>query len=135
VPGDFHELSHEIVGAPPDAPAKQKMTTVYKWMSSRTADFVDQLKAVVLPDGSTLFDSTVVVGTSEISYDHKWTDTPFYILAGQQTPFNTGRFVSFPTQVTHTHLLVTLLNAFGINVTSFGDPRLPPGNLNAELLR
>jgi hypothetical protein len=132
VDDDVHELSHQIVGEAAGGPSKTKMTTVLAWFASQTAYFVDKLKAISTPTGGTLFDDTVVFQGSEISFNHGHSDMPFLILAGNKTPFRTGRYVTAPG-VSHCNLLVTMLNAFGVNATTFGDANYCTGNLNTAL--
>ena len=60
---------------------------------------------------------------------------PFLIIAGDKTPFDTGRFVQFTPRVMHTHLLTTLLHAFGHPASRVGDPQYPAGHLDGRLFK
>lgn len=131
---DIHELSHQIVGAPAADKSHESFTKYHVWWSKKTVSLVQKLKAVAMPGGGTLFDDTVLFQGSEISFNHSCPDMPFLIVAGPQTPFRTRRFVAFPAKQVHTHLLTTLVNAFGLTDTRVGDPAYPAGNLNAALL-
>jgi hypothetical protein len=132
---DMHELSHQVVGAKPDSASVAAFTSVVRWFNGELAYFVDRLKATKLPDGNTLLDETVVFQGSEISYNHACPDMPYLLVAGDKTPLRTGRFVQVGPKVPHNNLLVTLLHAFGIDATSFGNPAYSTGNLDAQLLK
>jgi hypothetical protein len=89
---------------------------------------------VKLPDGNTLLDETVVFQGSEISFNHDQPDMPFLIVAGDKTPFRTGRFVQATPKTPHNNLLLTLLHAFGVQATTFGDARYATGDVDALFL-
>ena len=131
---DMHELSHQIVPAKPGDQSLLDFAKVVQWFTGQLANFIDRLKAVTLPDGSTLLDETVVFQGSEISFNHDQPDMPFLIVAGAKTPFRTGRFVQAPPKTPHNNLLLTLLHAFGVQATTFGDARYATGDLDALLL-
>jgi hypothetical protein len=131
---DMHELSHSIVPAKPGDQALLDFAKVVQWFTGELATFVDRLEAVKLPDGSTLLDETVVFQGSEISFNHDQPDMPFLIVAGAKTPFRTGRFVQAPPTTPHNNLLLTMLHAFGLQDTTFGDPRYATGDLDALFL-
>jgi hypothetical protein len=153
---DYHELSHQAAAdyynKVTDGAGTAKFLKVKAWFSQELARFVGQLKAITTPDGGTLFDETVLVQGSELGFDHTHIDVPFLILAGDKTPFRTGRYVNFAPNrplyidgaqpykeydggIPHNKLLVTLLHAFGINATSFGSPDIGSGDLDAQLLK
>jgi hypothetical protein len=131
---DMHELSHSVVPAKPGDQSLKDFAKVVQWFTGELATFVDRLKGVTLPDGSTLLDETVVFQGSEISFNHDQPDMPFLLVAGGKTPFRTGRFVQTPPKTPHNNLLLTLLHAFGLQDTTFGDPRYATGDLDAMLL-
>lgn len=132
---DIHELSHQIVGAPVGASSRADFTKYHQWFSQKTLSLVQKLKAVSVPEGGTLFDDVVLFQGTELGYDHACPNMPFFLIAGEKTPFATGRFVKFLPAAMHTHLLVSLLNAFGHPATRVGDPRYLSGNLNARLFK
>lgn len=131
---DIHEISHQIVGAPAADRSHEDFTKYHVWWSKKTVSLVEKLKAVTLPAGGTLFDETVIFQGSEISFNHACPDMPFVLIAGDKTPLRVGRYISFAPKVMHTHLLTSLLHAFGLADAQVGDPLYPPGNLDAALL-
>jgi len=132
---DIHELSHQVWdhASNPGHASHALFTQYHDWFTQKTASLVQKLKAVKTPEGGTLFDDTVLFQGSELAVNHACPNMPFVILAGQATPFKTGRFVRFPLETMHTHLLTTLLNAFGHPATQVGDPKYASGQLNAAL--
>jgi Protein of unknown function (DUF1552) len=131
---DMHELSHMVVPAKPGDQPLVDFAKVLQWFTSELATFVDRLKAVTLPDGNKLLDETVVLQGSEISFNHDQPDMPFLIVAGDKTPLKTGRFVQATPKTPHNNLLLTILHAFGLQGTTFGDPRYATGDLDALFL-
>ncbi len=128
---DIHELSHQVVGEPPEHGSHALFAKYHDWFSKKTVSLVQKLKAVATPEGGTLFDDTVLFQGSELSFNHSGPDMPLVILAGPSTPFKTGRFLELPKGTPHTHLLTTLLNAFGHPATQVGDPMYAAGQLNS----
>ena len=59
---------------------------------------------------------------------------PFLIVAGEATPFSTGRYLQLGPALPHNHLLVTLGRAFGADISQFGDESIPAGDLDDKLL-
>jgi hypothetical protein len=132
---DIHELSHEIPGETDFGPSTAEFVKIHQWVAGEMSYFVDRLKATPAPGGVSLFDETVIFRGTELSVNHDQVDMPFMILAGDKTPFNTGRWLQLPAATPHNQLLVTLLHAFGVNVNAWGDPRYASGNLDARFLK
>jgi hypothetical protein len=132
---DIHEISHQIEGKKPPAAPIANFDAYHRWWSTKTVSFVQKLKGTPTPDGGTLFDETVIFQGSDIAWEHRTPDMPFLIVAGTKTPFDTGRFVQFPQRAMHTHLLTTLLHAFGHTANHVGDPQYPPGNLDKQFFK
>jgi Protein of unknown function (DUF1552) len=131
---DMHELSHGIVPAKPGDKVLADFAKVVQWFTGELATFVDRLKGIKLPDGTTLLDETIVFQGSEISFNHDQPDMPFLLVAGEKTPVRAGRFVQATPKTPHNALLLTLLHAFGGQATAFGDPRYAAGDLDASFL-
>ncbi|MDX2015384.1 MAG: DUF1552 domain-containing protein [Myxococcaceae bacterium] len=132
---DIHEISHQVEGDSPPATSVANFDAYHQWWSRKTLRFVQRLKATATADGGTLLDETVIFQGSEIAWAHTTPDMPFLLIAGDKTPFDTGRFVSFTPRAMHTHLLTTVLHAFGHPATRVGDPQYAPGNLDARLFK
>jgi hypothetical protein len=151
---EWHPLSHDVVseaepGGDDLATSRVNFVRGLQWYASEMAYFVGRLKALTDADGETLFDRTVILRGSDLSWNHSHNDMPALILAGDRTPLRTGRYVNFAPGrpmnppgakgdgrgVSHNNLLVTLAHAFGMDIATFGAPEFSTGNLDAELLK
>ena len=121
-----HSLSH---GADSDTAGVEDYIKCERWFSEQFATLLQMLKDTPDPEnGGSLLDSTLVVWAQELGDGrmHTCTDVPF-VLAGSGA-FQTGKFLQLGS-VNHSHLLVSLAQAFGINITTFGDPASGSGGL------
>jgi hypothetical protein len=98
------------------------------------AYLLGKLDSVKEGDG-TMLDNTVVLLGSEITRGntHSHMDAPFLVAGGGSGYFKMGRMIDFAGDVPHNNLLVSLLNAMGVNATTFGDPAYCTGPLNQLL--
>lgn len=124
MPDHHHAYQHEK-GFQPDALFK-----IYQWYASNFAYLLQKLDSVTEADGTTLLDNTLVLWVSEIQKpdDHSQSNMPFVLAGKAQGKVRTGRWIKFPSQP-HNGLLVSLLNLFGGNETTFGDPDFNHGAL------
>jgi hypothetical protein len=128
---DEHALGH--IG-PNDPPTWAKLVAIKVWYNEQFSYLLDQLAAV--PEGEgTLLDNTLVMMVSEISwgYTHSSDDLVFMLAGGAGGAMKTGQIVNFPGDKSHNDLLVTVMNAMGVEATSFGDPAYNSGPMS-ELL-
>lgn len=118
IPDGHHTLSHE---GPSNTAAQDQLGTIYRWYAEQLAYLAARMDQIVEPDGSTLLDNTIIAWGSEIAVGntHSWENMPFVLLGGGGGSLKTGVFHQLPGQ-NHNRLLVTLCNAFGLDVTSFG---------------
>lgn len=125
--GDEHILGHQ---PDTDVHAWGKLAVIRRWYMSQLAYFLGKLAAV--PEGNgTLLDNTVVVWCSEITRGntHSHHDAPFLLAGGAGGSWQTNRYLTFPGNIPHNNLWVSLMNAFGVQGTSFGDPMFCTGPL------
>jgi hypothetical protein len=125
--GEGHALSHS--GAS-DADAKAQLLKRQAWHSSLIARLFDRLALVTEGEG-TVLDNTLLFWGNEVSMGttHSHDNMPF-VVAGGTWAFRTGRFVQYTSGESHANLLVTLLNAMGLEDTTFGDARFCTGSLS-----
>lgn len=123
--GEGHPLSH-MGSADPDAAAQ--LTARAAWHSSLIARLYDNLAATSEGDG-TAADSTLLVWCSEVAEGniHSHSNMPFLLMGGGWH-FQTGRYVDAGS-ASHIDLLVTILNAMGVQKTTFGMPEYCTGPL------
>jgi hypothetical protein len=98
------------------------------WYSAQHLYLLQQMDQVDM-GGHSLLDESVVFFGSEIQDppSHSRTNMPF-LLAGRGGGLRTGRWLKFNGQ-SHNDLLVSLLNLFGDERRSFGDPKYCDGPL------
>ncbi|MFT7583359.1 MAG: hypothetical protein ACI9MR_005046 [Myxococcota bacterium] len=124
-----HDLSHE-----PDsnAEAKASLVKINQWYAAQMAYLINAMKQVPEGDG-TMLDNTVILWVNELGKGNSHTrdDVP-YVLAGNAGGyFKTGRYLNFPGNLrNHNDLLLTLTDAMGLQLSSFGDPRFSTGLIN-----
>lgn len=98
---------------------------IHRWFFGQLNLMLDRLKSI--PDGTgTLFDHTTVLCVSEFggpnanstAAQHSPRDLPYVLIAGSETPFRTGQFLS--VDASHGDYLLTLARGFGSTETRMG---------------
>ncbi|MEY2929494.1 MAG: hypothetical protein RL033_243 [Pseudomonadota bacterium] len=114
-----HNLSHR---GPSDTAARDQLIARSTWYAEQIAYLVRQLAAVTEGD-RTLLDNTVLVWGNELSVGstHSHKNMPFLTIGSAGGYFRTGRYVTFGG-VPNNRLLVSLLNAMGVEANTFGHP-------------
>jgi hypothetical protein len=121
-----HAYSHASGGS-----GSEKYMRCSAWYAEQFGYLVRALKAV--PEGpGTLLDNTLVVWTSEHGwgYSHSCTEFPFTLAGRCGGYFRTGRLVSAPGR-TPNDLCVSIANAMGVPITTFGDASYCTGPIAA----
>lgn len=118
-----HTLSHAGDG---DTAGVDAFRRVERWFAEQFRYLVEQLAATPDPLGGTLLDSTLVVWAKEMgdSRLHVCTDVPFVLAGSAGGHFSTGRYLRFGGEP-HNQLLVSICQAMGIDVDTFGAPYVP----------
>jgi hypothetical protein len=124
--GEGHLLSHSGTS---DAAARGQLLERDAWHSSRLARLLQRLSEIPEGNGSVL-DNTLVLWGNEVAVGstHAHTDIPF-LMAGGGWYFRTGRALTYTNGASHSNLLVSVLNAMGVNATTFGNPDVCTGDL------
>jgi hypothetical protein len=105
------------------------------WYSEQHKYLVEKMAAeVVGPDNQSLLDESVLLFGSEIQKPdtHATNNLPF-LLAGNGGGMRTGRYLKYDAQP-HNNLLVSILNLFGSDATTFGNTRYETRPLNGAPL-
>jgi hypothetical protein len=125
VTSDVHNLTHYSDGDPTRVQVAWRDT----WVSEQVARVLGGLEDIREADGSTALDHTLLFWGSDVSRGnvHAHDDMPF-VLAGGGAGFRMGRSVRWQGRK-HNDLLVSIVNGFGGNVTSYGDPAFCDGAL------
>ncbi len=116
---EHHNISHVNLSY---EPATSNKVAIYRWYASQIAYLAGLLDSIIESDGSTVLDNTIILWGSEVAQGHTHAeyDLPFVVLGGGGGALNTGRFLQFEGAL-HNRLLVTLCQAFGLAVDTFGN--------------
>ena len=122
-----HALSH---AGDNSTTAQEEWERMLTWYSAQLAYLLDGLASVPEGDG-TLLDNTLVLCCSELGRGntHSFDNMPFLIAGGAGGALRMGRSMSFPGEP-HNNLLVSVLNAMGVDDQVFGDERFCTGPLS-----
>ncbi|MCG5052120.1 MAG: DUF1552 domain-containing protein [Myxococcales bacterium] len=113
---DVHNLTHL---SDSDA-ARTQVGVRDKWVASLLGRLLLELEATEAPGGGSALDHTLVFWGTDVSRGntHAHDDMPF-VLAGGGAGFKMGRYVRWDG-APHNDLLVSILNGFGSEVSTFG---------------
>jgi hypothetical protein len=114
-----HQLSHEVLET--NTAARDDLIAIYEFYGQELAHLAGRLDGMVESDGTTVLDNTIVLWTSEVAVGrtHIWNDMPIALLGGGAGRIQTGRFHQYDGE-NHCRLLVTLCQAYGLDVDTFG---------------
>lgn len=121
-----HALSHSH---PSDEQGKLQLVDIGRWQAEQLAYLLGKLDAI--PEGAgTLLDNTIVLWCTDVSegQNHSRRDMPYVIAGGGGGALRTGRLLRYAGDP-HNNLLVTLCNAMGVEVSTFGNPAYCTGLL------
>ncbi|WP_437602769.1 DUF1552 domain-containing protein [Sorangium sp. So ce590] len=121
-----HALSHSSLG---DADKQRQLIDIGRWQAEQLAYLLGKLDAVQEGTG-TLLDNTLVLWCTDIAQgqSHARRDMPYVIAGGAGGALRTGRYLRYEGDP-HNNLLVTLCNAMGVDVSTFGNPAYCTGPL------
>jgi len=113
-----HDLSHE---GDSNNGAKADLVAINTWYATELAYLLDAMAAIPEGDG-TMLDNTIIVWGNELGKGntHTHTSIPIVMAGGRNTGLATGRFLSVG-DVAHNRLLVSVLNALGMDIDTYGD--------------
>lgn len=137
---DLHNnVAHMIEGddAAATATAKQNMATLQRWHAERLKSFMDDLAAT--DDGGVpLLDNTLIVWATDFGrHTHGGLNVPYVLLGGAQGKLAMGRYFNhyagtleddwgtsgdWTKYESNNRLMVSILNACGVDVDTFGSP-------------
>lgn len=125
---DEHGLGHQPDSA---TDAWGKLAVIRRWYLEQLMYLLQKLDAV--PEGEgTMLDNTVVVLGSEIvrGNTHSHMDQHFIVAGGAGGYLKQGQFLEYRGDRPHNDLLITLMNAMGIEGDKFGDEAFCTGPLS-----
>jgi hypothetical protein len=126
ISGGHHSLSHHQGNTSNLAALEQ----IDRWEVEQLAYLLTQMKKVVEPDG-TLLDNSAVFFSSEIEDGdtHSHLNMPILVAGKAGGKLTPGRHVRYTTELSVANLFVSLLDAVGAPVASFGNSTGPLGQL------
>jgi hypothetical protein len=124
-----HTLSHD---ADTDTAAQTSLVQINTWYAQQFAYLLKGLDAVTESDGTTLLDNCLVMWINELAKGniHSHQPLPVVIAGGAGGALRTGRLVTYSPQQPHNNLLVSIANAMGTNITTFGNPAYCTGPIS-----
>lgn len=127
-----HALSHMDDG---NMAGVAQFVAAERWYAEQFAYLVGRLAELPDPDGEgSLLDTTVVVWAKEMgdSRLHVCTEVPFVLAGKAGGRLKTGQYLKV-TGEAHNRLLVSIAQAMGLNIPTFGDPAHGTGPLRGLL--
>jgi hypothetical protein len=123
-----HGLSHTSGN---DVAGQERYQRTLRWLSEEMAYLMERMDEIVETDGqSLLHHSVVLVGTDNGQGNgHNITNIPFLMAGRAGGVFRTGRFIEYPANTAHNGLLISIANAMGAPVETFGNPAYCSGPL------
>ena len=123
-----HDLSHM---GDNDTVAKDKLIAINTYYAQQVAYLLGKLDAVKETNG-TLLDNSLVLWVNELAKGNAHSHEPLpVVIAGKcGGALRTGRFVQYAQQQPHNNLLVSVANAMGVALTTFGNPAYCTGALS-----
>lgn len=124
--GDGHGLSH---AGNSNTDAINQWVSRDQWHAQQIAYMCDQLASFEEGDG-TMLDNTLILWCSEIARGntHSHKNMPFLMVGSNGGYFKTGRYHQHQDKP-HNDLLVSILNSFGMDVNTVGNPNFCNGPL------
>jgi hypothetical protein len=122
-----HDISHDGDNV---AASMDQLTQINRWYAQQLAYLLGKMDQVVEP-GGTLLDNSLILWGNELTKGnvHSHGDAAFVLAGSAAGYFQTGRNLSFPGNVPHNNLLVSVLNAMDVPATTFGKPEWCTGPL------
>lgn len=121
-----HPMAHNGYA---DQVNRGRLTRISRFYAEQLAYLIAKLKSMPEGDG-TVFDNTVIFWTNEhADGNHLRKNIPYVVAGSAGGQFKTGRYVVQQKEVAHNDLLLSLLNAMGVEADTFGDPDYCTGPL------
>jgi hypothetical protein len=123
-----HTLSHKPDS---DSTSQSQLVTINTWYAQQFAYLLQKLDAVKESNG-TLLDNCLVLWVNELAKGNVHSHQPLpVVIAGKCAgAIRPGRFVSYAPTVPHNNLLVSIANAMGTKIGTFGNPAYCTGALS-----
>ncbi len=126
-----HALTHLVRDGIGDNP-RAKLKVIDTWYMKQFADLLAGLKAIDDGNGQTMLDNSLVLMGTEVANgaNHSHDDIPFILAGHAGGALTSGKFHALPAQRSHNDLLITVGQAMGVPMTTFGEASRCTGPLN-----
>jgi hypothetical protein len=118
----FTEPLHSVSHHGQNPTSLQKYAQIHTWIASQIAGLMQRLAAVTDATGSSLLDQTVIYWFNRHGDgdSHSNFALPNVLLGGAGGHFQMGRFLQLPA-TNPTQVLISIANALGVDVPTFGE--------------
>ena len=127
--GDVHNNIVHLMKSSDDTSIR-KNALIHSFYATQVSALCDLLKTIDDGNGKTVYDNTIILWTNELGdpVNHLPYNVPF-VLAGGGGTYAKGRYLNYggDNKEPHNGLLVSVLNQFGMNVSTFGDTSFTGG--------
>lgn len=126
VAGGHHEISHHQG----DLGKRDNLTTIGTWEVEQFVYLLQRMQAID-EGGQSMLANSVLFFSSEIEDgdSHSHFNMPILLAGGAGGAFTQGKHIAFPSEPSVGNLFVSILQAFGLPDTSFGDGTAPLSGL------
>lgn len=118
-----HHLGHS-----PDNQRRRNQARIFRWYYEQLAYMIERMKAIPEPDGSTLFDNTLIVACSEFgSYDHRRNDVPYILIGNPTGTLKKGHYLDARNGNfrDHSDLFLAIAQMMGMPINQHGNSNTP----------
>jgi hypothetical protein len=124
-----HTLSHKDDS---DTVSQDQLVQINTWYAKQFAYLLKKLDSVPETNGTTLLDNSLVLWVNELAKGNVHSHNPLPVVIGGSCggALKTGRWVQYQPAQPHNNLLVSVANAMGTNITTFGNPAYCTGALS-----
>jgi hypothetical protein len=117
-----HTLTHEVRDSIGDNP-RAKLKIIDTWYMKELAALLQGMKAIDDGGGKTLLDNAIVLLGTEVAdgATHRHDNMPFIMAGRAAGALTSGNFHQLPAMRSHNDLLLTIGQAMGMPITTFGE--------------
>lgn len=128
----MRQEEHHLTSHDQSEGKEHDLVAIERWYADRTVEALQEFDKIIVPDGSTLLDNTVVPYLTEVArgYDHDQANAPFAVIGGSKLGIPGNRFyrADGPNRPTN-DMWLALAPAFDVNLPTLGAQEQQSGPL------